>query len=181
MGRTRIGSTAKCLTAPQLFGERNKSRHYIGASHPVHVLGARTFASQTYYTPVATWPALQKVGRCQFTMVWVLGSTPASDGAVTDAFSAWLDQQSITRPKCKLAMLPHTGRGVVATSTIEAGEVVVEVCHALFGCWRLSGQGLCTWHAKSHTLAASCRTEAITSSLRYPPCRFPMTQYSWQM
>jgi hypothetical protein len=43
-------------------------------------------------------------------------------------FLRWLDKKGISRNKCELHGFPRTGRGVMASANMKAGDVVVEVC-----------------------------------------------------
>lgn len=60
-----------------------------------------------------------------------LGCTPAGGGATAQAaaaaFHAWCDAEAVLWPKCAVAEVPGTGRGVVAVEEISPDEVVVEV------------------------------------------------------
>ena len=92
-----------------------------------------------------------------------IGCTHAAvDGDTTPAFRAWCDKEAVLWPKCGIAELPATGRGVVALQDIAEGEVVVEVRHrACSGAGagelqrlsppstQLSCTIICRWHALS--------------------------------
>jgi hypothetical protein len=43
-------------------------------------------------------------------------------------FLRWLAKKGISQNKCELHDFPRTGRGVMASANMKAGDVVVEVC-----------------------------------------------------
>ncbi|KAF8073173.1 SETD6 [Scenedesmus sp. PABB004] len=56
-----------------------------------------------------------------------LGCTASAPDKPAAPFVAWCAERRVLWPKCAVADLPATGRGVAATADIAAGEVVVEV------------------------------------------------------
>lgn len=55
-----------------------------------------------------------------------VGCTPAGSQTF-DAILKWCKKEKFKFPKCEIAVLPDTGRAIVASGDIREGELVIEV------------------------------------------------------